>query len=276
MIFAAIITTLTLIVLIVASYTDLKTREVPDWISYALMISALAIRAIFSVTEGWEILVSGILGFAICIGLAFFFYYTNQWGGADSKLLMGMGAVIGITIPFDSSSFTLLWFFLGLLLIGTVYGMGWMGYLAIKKHYKFLPVFKQKFKKHRKYLIPVIAIKLVFVIITVFYPFAWPFIPIPLLLFIIFLFINSVEHSCFHKKVKTKNLTEGDWLAEQVIVKNKQLMKKKTLVAKDIVLLQKKVKEVTIKEGIPFIPSFLLTYITLFIVQKFFPFVIPF
>ena len=92
---------LALIVLFIASYTDLKTREVPDWLNYSLIFSAFGIRTIFSFELGWEIIISGLIGFVIALSIALLFYYTGQWGGGDSKLLMGMGAIIGVSYPFN-------------------------------------------------------------------------------------------------------------------------------------------------------------------------------
>src|SRR3989338_5965028 len=82
--------------LLAASYTDLKTREVPDWLSYGLIFSALGIRALFSLGElDGGILLRGLAGFAVFVAIAYLMYYTRQWGGGDSKLLMGLGAAIG-------------------------------------------------------------------------------------------------------------------------------------------------------------------------------------
>ena len=107
-----ILVSLTFLVLSYATYTDLKTTEIPDWLNFGFIGVALGIRAIFSVEQGFTILLSGILGFVIFFILACSLYYTNQWGGGDSKLLMGMGAVIGISLPLTNSSFQLLWFLL--------------------------------------------------------------------------------------------------------------------------------------------------------------------
>ena len=43
MVLDVILIILALIVLLIASYTDLKTREVPDWLNYSLIFSALII-----------------------------------------------------------------------------------------------------------------------------------------------------------------------------------------------------------------------------------------
>src|SRR3989344_5425440 len=109
---------LTIITLLIASYTDIKTREIPDWLNYALLFSALGIRTIFSINHGYQILLSGILGLAVCFLIANLFYFTKQWGGGDSKLLMSIGAIIGISYPLTIQSLNLFFFFLLLLIIG--------------------------------------------------------------------------------------------------------------------------------------------------------------
>ena len=39
---------LTVLVLLIASYSDLKTKEVPDWLSYGFVFAAVGVRAIYS------------------------------------------------------------------------------------------------------------------------------------------------------------------------------------------------------------------------------------
>src|SRR3989344_3227915 len=134
-----LLVTVVLIVLACASYTDLRTKEVPDWLSYGFIVAALGIRGIYSFQNGGQIIVSGLLGFAAFYLLALLFYYTHQWGGGDSKLLMGMGAALGISYPFTEVSFTLLWFFLLLLFSGAIYGMVWLGVIAVQRRNCLLP-----------------------------------------------------------------------------------------------------------------------------------------
>ena len=51
MVLDVILIVVSLIVLITASYSDLKTREVPDLLNYGLIFAALGIRAIFSIGQ---------------------------------------------------------------------------------------------------------------------------------------------------------------------------------------------------------------------------------
>lgn len=268
MVFAILIAIITIIVLIIAIYSDLKTREVPDWLNYGLIFSALGIRTIFSFEEGWSFLLSGILGLGIGFGLACLFYYTHQWGGGDSKLLMGMGAVIGISYPFSSSSFTFLGYFMLVLFLGAIYGLIWMTVSAIRSWKEFSFTFKQSLKRWKMLHYSVWILLGVLIVLSFFFSFIWALLPFPLIFFYLFVFVRSVEKSRFVKQVPVGKLTEGDWLAEDVVVKGNVLMPKKTLEKKDLMKLKNmhlhdKIDKVVIKEGVPFTPSFLLAYLVL-------------
>ena len=59
-------TIIALVALGIASYTDLKTREVPDWLSYGLVITGVAMNGIFSVALGnASFILHSLLGFGI-------------------------------------------------------------------------------------------------------------------------------------------------------------------------------------------------------------------
>ena len=86
-----------LLVLVIGSYTDIKTREVPYWVNFSLIFYALGLRFLYSsVTLNWNYLLEGVAGFLIFVGIAYSMFYAGQWGGGDSKMLMGLGAVIGL------------------------------------------------------------------------------------------------------------------------------------------------------------------------------------
>ena len=101
-----------------------------------------------------------------------------------------------------------------------------------------------------------------FLVLALAEPVVWPLVFFPLPLFYLFIAIGVVEETCFYKKVRPQELTEGDWLAKDIMVDGKLVVEKKTLEREDIVKLRhRKVSSVLIKEGIPFVPSFLLAYI---------------
>jgi Flp pilus assembly protein protease CpaA len=265
---------ITLTVLILSSINDIRVREVPDWFSYGLIFAAFGVRTIFSLSQGWQVLASGIFGFLACLALAFLFYYTGQWGGGDSKLLMGMGAVIGISFPFSAASFTLLWFFLGLLFFGAIYGLIWMSVLAIIRRKIFWKNFKIAINKRKKLHFILAILTIVFIILSLIQPFLIPLIFFPLGFLHLFLFVNVVEKSCFIRMLSASKLTEGDWLAKDVKLKNKVVMEAKTLERDDVWKLKylevnENLKPVMIKEGVPFVPSFLIAYLITIFGSKF-------
>jgi Flp pilus assembly protein protease CpaA len=272
---------ITFVALLIASYTDVRTREVPDWLNYGLIFAAFGVRLIFSIPNNWDILISGLLGFGICWCLALLFYYSNQWGGGDSKLLMAMGAIIGVTFPFDNSSWDLVLFFFALLFLGSVYGLIWMIVVAFQKKRIFAARFRVKLTDHKTIHFILIAISLGFLVGTFFFPLILPLAILPLVFFYLFSFVTVVEESCFLKEIDVEKLTPGDWLFEDVLDKKKILMQKKTLELEDIWNLKNakfegKIKTVLVKEGVPFVPGFLFAYILLIFGRVVFEWVLGF
>jgi len=89
-----------------------------------------------------------------------------------------------------------------------------------------------------------------------------------LLIFYISIFIKSVEKVCMLKLVEPEKLTEGDWIARNVIVNKKRICGPKDLgiekkQIEQLIQLKRKclIKKILIKEGIPFVPSFLIAFI---------------
>ncbi len=280
MIFELTVGAITLIVLAIASYTDLTTREVPDWISYAFIFTAAIVRILFSLELGWEILMSGAVGFLITFAFALLFYFTGQWGGADSKLLMGMGVVLGADFLFMPDAWLLPIYFVTLLFVGALFGLLWSTILAIIHHKRFWSKFKNRLKEYRREHIGVLVVTIILVVVGFFTIKALMLIGLfPLLSYYLFVYVSSIEQSCFIKKIMPHRATEGDWLVEDVKVGKKTVIKAATLEKKHLRKLldleaHDKIDRIVIKEGIPFIPSFLLAYIVILFGEKIFPYVV--
>jgi len=276
-----------LVFLVVASYNDIKKREVPDWLSYGLIFSGLGLRLVFSFEYGWMIFLNGLFGFLVCLGIAYLFYFTNQWGGGDSKILMGMGAVIGfgwgenfgflgagesgiLSTALSGFDFSLFWFFLSLLVFGGMMGLLWSLVLAVRNWGKFAKEFRSLLSSARKRHFFVLSISFSFLVLSLFYWYFWPLVIFSIGSFYLLCFVKSVEGSCFVKELKEERLSElveGDWLAKDVVIKGKKVVSKGNgLEKKEIRKLMSlwgegKLKKVLVKEGIPFIPSFLAAYL---------------
>ena len=257
---------LTIVVLLIAALIDVRTREVPNWLNYGFIAAALGIRTIFAVDYGWTVLFSGLLGLTVFVALAYLFYYTNQWGGGDSKLLMGMGASLGIAYPWTSESLQIVWFFLLVLLLGAVWGIGWMIIVAFRSGHRFQVRWKMTISNWKTLHWVLLIVTILSAFGTWFWHFLWPFIVFPLGVFYLFLFVDVVEKSCFITAQKPSKVVEGDWLAEDIVIGGKTILRKTTLQRNDLTTIklfakEKKITEVLIKEGVPFTPGFLFAYV---------------
>lgn len=83
---------LVIILLIIASICDIRTREIPDWISIVIGLVALG-----SAWIGWLgidfrwVLVGGVVGLAI----GYFLFRYAKLGGGDAKLIAALGMLVG-------------------------------------------------------------------------------------------------------------------------------------------------------------------------------------
>jgi len=257
-----------LFLLIIGTFTDIKVREVPDWINYAGIFAGLGIRLIFSIHSfDWSFILEGLFGFGVFFAIGVVMFYSGQWGGGDSKLLMALGALLGL--QWNLSNFTI-GFIINLMIVGGIYGFIWTSVLALKNWDKFLKEFKKRLSKQGMHRFIFIGFAIVFFIAAflisdVIMKFLLFFIALflPLMNYLI-LFVRSVEKSCMLKRVRPSELTEGDWIAKDVIIKKKRICGPKDLgieKAQIRKLLKLKVKSVIIKVGIPFVPSFLLAFL---------------
>jgi Flp pilus assembly protein protease CpaA len=263
--------------LIIGSWTDIKTREVPDWINFGLIFAGIGIRLLYSVfTFEWIFILNGVIGLAVFVAIAYIMFYAGLWGGGDSKMLMGLGAIIGLPLVFKPLPFVII-FFINVFLAGAVYGLFYSIGLAVKNRKKF----SREFLKiiHHKKIIKIRKIVLFSLIILVLLVLflienlllQWvllAFILIVYFSFYLMFFIKAVELSSMFKHVDPSELTEGDWIAKDYVIDDKKICGPKDLgiskkqIKKLISLKQKgKVKKIKIKNGIPFVPSFLIGFI---------------
>jgi Flp pilus assembly protein protease CpaA len=265
------------IALLIGSITDIKTREVPDWVNFSLIFAGLGIRALYSLTTfDWNFLINGVVGLIVFVILAYIMFYTGQWGGGDSKMIMGLGAVLGLPLTLNPLPFILV-FLINVILVGSVYGLFYSIVLAVKHRKRFAKEFlkiihNKKIMKYRKIVLIVLTALLIIILFAVKdLIIKWLFIAF---LFIIYLsiysifFIKAVELSSMFKYVEPSALTEGEWIAKDYVIDGKKICGPKDLgidrkqIRKLIALKKKgKIKKIKIKQGIPFVPSFLAAFI---------------
>jgi len=262
-----------LLALLIGTYTDLKTREVPDWLNFTLIASGLGIRLIQTAALGdSNYIYEGLFGFGLAFIVANGMYYSGQWGGGDAKMLMGLGAVLGFDLSFEGFFSG---FLINILFVGAAYGLLWSSYLALKN----LKAFRGSFNRiasQKDFLYARIAglvacticVVLFFVVSDRIEKFLITIVAVLIMAMLyLWVFVRAVEQSCMLRYIKPTQLTEGDWIAEDVIVQKKRIAGPKDLgVTKEqITQLQSiykkgKLKKVLVKDGIPFVPSFLIAF----------------
>ncbi len=81
-----------LLLLLIATIHDLRSRTIPDWIALALLIWGVALTTWGAPGTSWNGLASGaLLGFV----LAAVVFWLGGIGGGDVKLIAALGAVLG-------------------------------------------------------------------------------------------------------------------------------------------------------------------------------------
>ena len=81
-----------LLLLLVATVHDLRTREIPDWIPVAVLLAAVAGQLAEMLPTGWVGSLAGVL-LGVCLTLPLF--VMGGLGGGDVKLVAATGAWLG-------------------------------------------------------------------------------------------------------------------------------------------------------------------------------------
>jgi Flp pilus assembly protein protease CpaA len=264
---------LVLAVLVISTVTDLRKREVPDWLSYSAIVAGFGSRLIWS-AYSWDYhpILDGAVGFSVFFILACALYYLGQWGGGDSKLLMAVGVCLGLNLDINH---IILAFVVNAIWLGGVYGALWSVYLAANNWKNFKEEYKTQLKKHGF----VRFIPLAVLLVIVFLSFVLDLNPVleallivmvvfvPLL-FYVSVFVRAVDISSMRKFVSPAEITEGDWVVNDIVVNKKRICGPRDLgiSLKQIEELKKyHIRRVLIKIGVPFVPALLLAYLfTLF------------
>ncbi len=256
-----------------ASVSDLKKREVANWLSFSLIIFAMGFRFFYSLFfsdglsfENFQFFYQGLIGLGIFFILGNAFYYGRVFAGGDAKLLIALGAIL----PFYNNLFDNLIVFATFLILflfsGMIYGLLWSLFLCLRHFNDFKKSYKKLFLKYKKIFYVSLIIGLLFILTgfleVIFFSYGLFLIIIPLLYF----YAKAIDEASMIKEVEVSDLTEGDWLYKEIKLGNKKLKPNwEGLNKKDIEQIKKEYKMVKIRQGIPYIPVFLISFFILII-----------
>jgi len=236
--------------LLAASITDLKKREVSDWLSFSLLAIALCFKTAESaIAWDYHPILNASIGLLAFFVLANILYYGKLFAGGDAKLLIALGPII------PSASFIS-----NILVAGSAYGIIYSIVLAFLNRREFMGNFRKHFRAVMIFLAASFAIFIAYLLTD-----STPLLLISGAMFfmpLLFYFVNAVEKACLIRKVSPKELTVGDWLFKDVRVRGKVVKSDfEGLTKQEINLLRKSKSKVYVKYGIPFIPVFLIAFV---------------
>ncbi len=232
----------------------------------SLILFALGFRFFYSLfsNSGFGFFYQGLIGLGIFFVLGSVFYYGRIFAGGDAKLMIALGTILPFFDNFFDNLKIFILFFILFLFIGAVYGLVISTVLLVKKYRKFKKKFPQQIRKYKNliFLIDFIALFLMilefnnkFLFVSSVLIFIFPYF---------YVYSKTLDEYCMIRKVKTKNLIEGDWLVKDLKI-GKKLIKAnwEGLSEKDIKFIQKHKKSVEIKQGIAFAPVFFISFLIL-------------
>jgi Flp pilus assembly protein protease CpaA len=244
----------------IASFQDLKRREVDNWLNLLLLFSGigfLVFRAIFESSS--NLIIFGIISFLIVFVLVNLFYYGRVFAGGDAKLLFAMFALF-VGISLEKTLINIGLFILFLLLAGSAYGLVYSGILFVRDFKNVKKEFKKGFENiYLRYTVFAGIVLFALSYVNWFF-----FIPAIFFLLgpVLYVFAKSLEKEVMTSSVNASDLREGDWLVRDVRVGGKVVKAGWEGVSKkDLELLKKVKKKIKIKEGLPFVPAFFIAFI---------------
>lgn len=259
---------LALVWIIFATIQDLRTREIANWLSFSLIIFAIGFRFFYSVFSetGFEFFYEGLIGLGIFFIIGNLLYYGKIFAGGDTKLMIALGAILPFSLNFLDNIKIFILFFILFFLAGSVYGLIYSLTLMSRNFSRFKLEFKKVFRNYKD--------KIYFIMFVALFFMAFGFSQKEFFYLGVFIFImpyfyvyaRSVDESCMIKKLKAKYLREGDWLYEDIKIGKKTIKADWAGISdKNIKLLKTKFKnkKILVRQGIPFTPVFLITFIIL-------------
>ncbi|VVB75230.1 Uncharacterised protein [Candidatus Tiddalikarchaeum anstoanum] len=248
--------------LIISSINDIRFRFVHDYTTYSfgVLFILLRILLIFETNDAANFL--NLLFFAVPVLIvSLVLYKIGWWGGGDAKMITALAIAIPFLstdaiVPFSTTGLKIPFFFnfiTNTLIGGLLFGLIYSFILAVKKR-----------KEINKVLTPVDLVIVILLfgtsIVLFFFDKLYKIFSLILFFIPISYLVRKVENIIQTVDKSVKSLEPGDWIFNDIKVGKITVKKTPTGLSKDdIKILQKsKLKTIKIRDGIPFVPSFLI------------------
>ncbi|MCR4327361.1 MAG: prepilin peptidase [Nanoarchaeota archaeon] len=246
-----------------ATISDIKTREIPNWLNFSLIAFALGFRFFYSLfnLSDFSLFLQGLIGLAIFFILGNLFYYGRMFAGGDKKLMIALGAVLPVFPTFSENMNLFLVFFLFFFFAGAIYGIFGSIFIALKNFKVFKKGFKKLFNENKKILILSVSLGIILILLSFYIP---SFLYLSIFSFVFpyfYIFIKTVDNFCMVKVVPYSKITPGDWLYEDVRVKGRTIRATWDGLSQEEIKLLKGKSKVKLRYGIVFAPVFFISFL---------------
>ena len=276
---------LTSLGLLLSSWEDLKTGEIPDKISLGLTSGLIVFSLIHSFVD-WDfnIIFTSLLWGLIFFIISYILFVLGQWGGGDVKLMGAVGVSMGYLNSVDfmwinmevlgSTIHPLATYFINMAFVSTPYvvlytlTLGFMNPKAFKLYFKSLGD-KRNITIFFGSLTPLLfLIQIQNQLLLIIYS----LIP---LFFLVSVYMKTVEDHLLKKEILVEELADWDILAQDLRVSSKLIATKRNIegvTPEQVAAIKKLAKEGVIDEkieirwGVKFVPVLFISYpITLYV-----------
>jgi len=259
-----------LIWIVFASIQDIRTREVANWLNFSLIIFASGFRFFYSLfSDSYDFFYQGVIGLIIFFFVGNLLYYSRMFAGGDAKLMVALGPILPYSTVFMDNLKAYILFVFFFLFSGAVYGLVMTLVISFRDFKNFKKEYLAALKNNKTWPLVIMLFGIIIMLLGFIEEVLFTLGVILFIFPYFYLYAKTVDNTCMVRKVKTKNLTEGDWLYKAIKV-GRRIIKPTWggLDKKDIRDLKKKFKTVLIKQGIAFVPVFLIAYLIYLVFWK--------
>jgi Flp pilus assembly protein protease CpaA len=243
--------------IVVAGLQDLRRKEVDNWLNLFLLVASFAFVFYRAIFEGdGSIIIRAGFSLVVMFVLMNVFYYGRVFAGGDAKLLFAM-TVFFVGVTFNETLINIGVFVALLMVSGSVYGL----FYSLALYFRDVRKVNKEMGKMVKGRWWMAGTGVIVFLIGFF---NWVFFIVGafgLLSMGLYVFAKGLEVVSMVKVVSGKELREGDWLVEDAKIGEKVIEANWDGLSLDDIELLKSKKKVKIKEGLPFVPAFLIAFL---------------